>query len=125
MPSDAVSGMAQPGHLKTKNMASLGAKFHTAASTAQVLPPAIPAGDLQQSFSSGTMGASGTTTHICPVIKLGNVSRGPVQCLAQGKHSTNQHHQEAELQITVFFRPTTLSDGFHISFYVGHLGCTQ
>lgn len=51
--------MAQPGHLKTKNTASLGAKFHIAASTAQVLPPTILAGDLQQSFSSGKMGPVG------------------------------------------------------------------
>jgi len=113
--------MAQSNHLKIKSMATLGTKFHTATSkgkdlrgssapcrqqnlgSSQAGPnpgpgPTTPAGD-DLLLHTGT---NGTTSHVCYRIQLGNVSKGPAQCLARGKHSANDCYQETDADYIYF-----------------------
>jgi len=103
------------------SMATLGTKFHPATSkgkdlrgssapcrqqnlgSSQAGPnpgpgPTTPAGD-DLLLHTGT---NGTTSHVCYRIQLGNVSKGPAQCLARGKHSANDCYQETDADYIYF-----------------------
>lgn len=140
MPSSMAPGVAQSNHLKIKSMATLGTKFHPAASKRkdlrgssaprrqqnlwgqakqgqiQGLPPTTPAGDLLFLHT----GTNGTTSHVCYRIQLGNASKGPAQCLARG--STQQmiatRKRRCKLHIFLGQRPHQMIST--LSLHAGH-----
>lgn len=140
MPSSMAPGVAQSNHLKIKSMATLGTKFHPAASKGkdlrgssaprrqqnlwgqakqgqiQGLPPTTPAGDLLFLHT----GTNGTTSHVCYRIQLGNASKGPAQCLARG--STQQmiatRKRRCKLHIFLGQRPHQMIST--LSLHAGH-----